>query len=667
MKTFASSFLIQQKNVTTKLISSSFKLKASLLGGTGNVITHKELDQFSALLEVLKNETTRLLPYVYDYVNKPTAESVIVFAQEVEKSGSVLDKELSISNAPAFTLDAAKEFLGELESLHGLSVPWEWVETIFAAKRLLIGGSNEEIKSNEWGRIFKTGFTVGGTVMAVVKLNPEKLYAPNQYMETILTLSEKIHNQIDTIIDYHGGRLDLSVIDEVIDAVPENQLPISKSVIKQVLRPLVNKMMWSPSEEYLTYAAIDLVFYKIKEWVRGVTHIRSIYQNYELSESGVAAEKLVESAEDYLVLLDDEDRTRVNRIIRLVRHYKPFFSGVDNQVTYAYLLRHSLHNVEMLHWVEMAAEHLLASYSSVSTRDKGTLDDLYNLIHDYIVIAEDLNLVHDVANIHEKRFGEADLFTYASNGNNFLELEEAVYTIPILISTLVLSSRIQNTIELDCSTDGLDDVGRKWMDITCFRERFKGEHRSFWDHLPLLVDYYGRLDATGKSSLHKSIEEGARRYGYSDLPIGSYDVESMAGVLHYVESIFNRYDVDSNTFLDLDEVMGAYPTFKRIITDVGGLDPDDDLMIEAVFTYLVRFGQVPSEDFLGMAHFIAWFLWRPFWTIKADRSAIYKIISIVVAQADPPDFLINNMSWRNSLTNEDIENYLDMAEYWFKQ
>jgi hypothetical protein len=94
-----------------------------------------------------------------------------------------------------------------------------------------------------------------------------------------------------------------------------------------------------------------------------------------------------------------------------------------------------------------------------------------------------------------------------------------------------------------------------------------------------------------------------------------------------------RFDRDRNGILVLDEVMLAYPMFKKLLAELGELDPNDDGTIQAVFTYIVKYQKIPKRD----AHFIWWLLTKPFWKVEATRSALFNLISQVSTPEPVPN------------------------------
>jgi hypothetical protein len=99
------------------------------------------------------------------------------------------------------------------------------------------------------------------------------------------------------------------------------------------------------------------------------------------------------------------------------------------------------------------------------------------------------------------------------------------------------------------------------------------------------------------------------------------------GVAQYVEAIFRRFDADQSSILRLDELMTAFPVFKRELATFGKIDLNQTTLLEGAFTYTVRYGQAPTTDVMGTSHFLGWLASKPFWQVDADRTALYRVLA----------------------------------------
>src|SRR5690606_31514644 len=89
----------------------------------------------------------------------------------------------------------------------------------------------------------------------------------------------------------------------------------------------------------------------------------------------------------------------------------------------------------------------------------------------------------------------------------------------------------------------------------------------FWKEFPGLQVAYAKMSESEKASLKYSMEVAARRGGYSQDPIGPYDIDSFSALPHYVEDIMNNFDANLNEVLDRDEILDrAFPIFKTTLS-----------------------------------------------------------------------------------------------------
>ena len=75
--------------------------------------------------------------------------------------------------------------------------------------------------------------------------------------------------------------------------------------------------------------------------------------------------------------------------------------------------------------------------------------------------------------------------------------------------------------------------------------------------------------------------------------------------------------------LDKDEVLLAFPLFKRMLIKLGKLEGKPDFIVESVFTYIAKYQEIPEQNL----KFFGWIAQRPFWKINADRLALLKLIA----------------------------------------
>jgi hypothetical protein len=441
---------------------------------------------------------------------------------------------------------------------------------------------------------------------------------------------------LNSMLDHHGGAVPLTSVDRVIVSLPGSWLSTpQKDAVSGFLRPLARKLLLSATDQAIDSRALGTLYSAMDDWNRGQTHLETLYSDYSLDPKGVSSREFLDAADQYISRLDPIGAQDVRRIKVLNQRYLPLFAGDDAEITFGTWKRYSLSHMSKIHAVRLAVEHLIRSYSKDPVR--ATLANLTELVTDITGLGVAFHVVDPtIPDLPKRRFTEANYFTFSSNGDSYLDLDEAVYYINYYLSLAHVADRTVAIAGPLCATDKIDAYNVHWMDGKCFRKVYFDNHRVLWDHAPGMINYYEGLPAKDRAALEVSMEAGARRFGKNDLPVGRYDSESLAAVIHFIETIFKRFDLNDDQELDKTETLNAYPVFKMALAEVGKIDPKNNNTLEAAFTYTVHHGRAPKTDFWGTADFIVWMAGRAFWDLHAGRANIYSIISLFAVPETPP-------------------------------
>jgi hypothetical protein len=248
-------------------------------------------------------------------------------------------------------------------------------------------------------------------------------------------------------------------------------------------------------------------------------------------------------------------------------------------------------------------------------------------------LAIDLKLADPLnTTIYVKRFLEANLFTFAADGDNILSVDEASELLIYLFSSKMLAKRAHHLMADLCNYDetpALDIFGEELVDPACYRREFFRNYAMLWKNLPGLKSFYSALDSEQRTEFAQDMELVARPKDSLEKAVTSADSETLAGLSLYLETIFLRFDRDRNGLLEGQEVTGspesAFSLFKHMLFDVSCkaghcLDSDDSL--EELFTYLFAHGEIPDKW-----DFIKWRVLPSFEPVSADRARVVKILS----------------------------------------
>ncbi|MDR3607655.1 MAG: hypothetical protein P4M08_09775 [Oligoflexia bacterium] len=277
----------------------------------------------------------------------------------------------------------------------------------------------------------------------------------------------------------------------------------------------------------------------------------------------------------------------------------------------------------------------------------------------------------------DKRFLEASLFTYHSDGTDFMKRDEAVDYVSTLLSTMQLSSDAYNAMSAACPVSGstaapIDVFGRPAIPVDCFLKTMFGSYAStLWKDMPGLYAYFESLpprpahrpvaEPSPSPSMGATVEElnrkvyretfacllgtVARSFGEGAAWVDSNDIQQYAALSHYIEGLFSRFDTNGDGFIDLAEAKNVFPLVNPLLTEAYQTAPpgsplaslDSDYKRLAVLTYMMKYGEIPTA-----VQFIQWVGWdyvdpvdwfnptnHAAWQFKADRARVMQIIGLI--------------------------------------
>lgn len=637
IRLFVSNFLITNKKITPELIQSLFILKSVLIGGTSEVLKKVEIDKFIDLVRVFQEESVPLIPSLKKRFEEPNLENTFSLIEAVQ----FRIKRLLVGFQPDFytplTEASLATFLKELSALFNTDL--DLAPTILALKSFLVGGDTKSIMGEEWKRLFEEAPHLVLSV-AALKLVKAKNEAENYLLyERVL---QAVYDILKIALFYNGGVIDLARIDALIDILPFNFGRLTKSTLKATLRPVVNKLLKSGSPDKIDGYALETLFSYAFRTLRSLAWVEKFFDTPSSIENGWSHDDLVtkietakkeknndardlEALENILADLDAYPNLRVPGGKALI------FDGAKN-FTRDFLITTII--------FEQGSSMFLSAYGSDPTHSEISVDNAGAAFSDFSPIAFEMKWLDKTSiGFHKKRFLEMDLFTTASNGDGWVNQYELVTYIHYIVSLKQIAADVRSRTETECDCQGKncpepylsqveDPLSWKWEDYSCFQNIFFSQFGDFWSHIPQLSKFYGSLDKDDHKSFKAAMETGGRRYGATNLPIGSYDVAQFSGLSHYVESIFYRFDKNKDQIIDTDETLAAFPVFKRTISNLSGIAMDEDSKLCGVFAYIIDHGKAPSKSFWGSVAFLYWMARKPFWNIKADRLSVYKVTSL---------------------------------------
>lgn len=310
--------------------------------------------------------------------------------------------------------------------------------------------------------------------------------------------------------------------------------------------------------------------------------------------------------------------------------------GSANQVPYGM----GLTEFEDLLWRENVASTIIHGYAGSAPGEQAPVPrsllegELVQLYMDARPLGLELKLFDPVdLSAPSKRFRDASIFLFPSNGDERLDLAETTELIRYLITGKKLGDSAHRSVANHCQTGPLDPYGFVTIEPNCYRREYYGHVSTFWAALPASKRYYASLSSANQAEYGRLLEQVARKKTDPQAWFDSDDSESIATLAEYVETFFTRFDRNGDGQLSGQELEAVYELVDGQLQRLSCVKIP--VVRRALFNYLVRYGQAPDRTILGTARFLALWGTEVFQYFSADRLQIFRILSeLMKSQAD---------------------------------
>jgi hypothetical protein len=486
---------------------------------------------------------------------------------------------------------------------------------------------------------------------------PDETLTRGRNLRVINTLFNQFTGLMKQSISRHDKQIIL--FDELVsmlNLVSDADLPVSKKSIISLFTPragqtssLVTRVVGGNdfssngrTAKGLTVGFIDHVDAAFSNWFEAQRFIEALYVTIGNSQSNLGGDLLqstifqsgpalklwqevyTQSSPEWnkttlLAAKRTESGIREIRPLYYLAHSTEVSFPVDNpREAYSY------HDLSQVNWIQMAANLVVQGYMDYDPKnppERATSDDsigisaveFQNFFDDLKPFGIEIKLFDpDDHNSAPNRFREIDVFTYSSNGDGFMSVDEAVEYVALSFSAFSKASSIHDDISAHCQADSAadpkhpvfvkvkgDSYGEDLIEPNCYRKYFFGNYKTYWDPMATGQEFYGNISSAEKYSYNYLLETAARKYGYSNTVwVDSADSQSFVAVLQYIEATFSRYDVKRSGFITEEEVKVALPVFRGVLQKIAAAETPPTILSDTeagwVFNYMLAHGNVPD-------------------------------------------------------------------------
>ncbi len=639
MNTFAGKFLFTNRSVREQFMQGAFYVKAALLGGRGSVLTFTEIDRVKELLQGIHKITAPLIPVLKKVSEEPTGEVALETAEKLSKAILLFADLLDTLPVSALNDQALKLFLTETYLAMGKEEPEDLSADLFLAKWLMSNTRPDAFEAKDWSKAIRVIAKPFGLYYAFKKVPQADLLDDRSYREFVVAILDQARPMIESAIEAHGGVLPFPLLDRALRSfVGMSKLGVSEATVLQALRPFIRKMLQSTDAIGLDKASLDTLYTLVKRIHQDLLVIDKIYEASGMNPMTTDRTRLVNAINAVSGQFTAAEQDSFLRVKHLALDFRPLFDDGKPSILYDPSATYSRYQLVQLSLIRIGIEQLVRVYTNGGNRIVQA--DLEVVLKDFKQLLFELEIVDPtIVEFERKRIQDMNLFMFSSDGDEYASLDELTDFGAVTVSSGTLSRKMRETITPKCDAGlGTDLLGWTWLPVGCFRTEF-WNHLDLWlENFPILRSHFLNMDSQTKENVKRWIEHGARRNGYNEDNIASYDIRALSIVLHYTETLYARLADDVTRPLTKPNIMAGYPLFKpvlkRKLRQMVPIDLNNDYILKGVYTYLVRYKQIPSS-FGSFSTFGLWMLTYPSSSLSTDRTGIFNIVCLLGTPESP--------------------------------
>ncbi|MBC7465812.1 MAG: hypothetical protein H7256_07455 [Bdellovibrio sp.] len=612
---------LSDANISHEATSDILRLKAALLGGSDQTLAKTEITTLKEFLVVIKGEVRNLLPYVkifnFKKGNQEFSKEFITQAFAQLDSSLRALKDQSLLTRADYRFEDLKRLVLNLKLLDDDQN--DFLDLGSDVNDVLVG--NDLLKTETDYNTFITSFANVLKLYTVFQqgfVNFEISNAKN--MSEIFEFVQGWINVLENSNQFKKNKIiSVETLDPLIlkiatkgiipiDLAPETLRDFYKTIVVRALEAgpagdvtnfvgitkvhLINlKKEVAIYKSYAAFIATLPFPISSKENPNGGLDITAIQNQLKVMPASVIA--------DSLKSFDAVSQTQVTAAFNELR----FEFLQPRPVVYRYgkmviaanqeIWKQNWNDLSRALYAKMLARELLIGWGDgISTRllqtasiKEAGLVKWYSEFKQFGVQAKLFD--PRTVNAGAKSFKEANLFTYAANGDDKLDYLESVQYLNILVSAggTSVNELKDGFAKAGCNLSDKDVFLLPWNQENCAYEDFKKNYNRYFNNLSYLVAHLGKLNDQQLFSFYDSVMNVARTDKVNKgQRLETADLRNFAVLLHYMEVLYATFDADRNFNFSAAEIRSAYPRFKSFATDFAMKTAKDKLDLFATIS-----------------------------------------------------------------------------------
>lgn len=579
-------------------------LKKALLGGSEEVITKLEISDLKSYLIIIKQEIQKLLPYMKLYGFKK--DNGPFTRQTIDSAFSQLRISLKVLLAASKMGKSEYEFQDLKRLLVSLNVlqddQKELIDLAEKVKVLLVG--TDPLKNTEEYELAISNFTDVMALYSYVLYGDVQFEIKNQlqFGKAVDFIEQFISVLTGSVQFKNKSQIQIAAVDPVIESVLEKQkdlfpFQVENDTFKSFYKKLIIKVF--SDQKSLSIDGLDAIkkvhlrslqkeiaIYKLylnfinsnefkSDFDRqNIKDLQSRLKKYDAKKDTLVLSRFTNEEQQYILLGFEDLKTEFLSQRPVVYRNKKMIIAL-NQDTWS----QSWEDLARALYGKMLGRELVRGWGVKGVVTEQGLIEWYTDFKQFAIEAKAFDPRSESIKTGQETFLQANLFTYAGNGDKEMNQLEAFQYVNMLMSGgSETFSELREGLKLaHCNLNQNDAFGYPWNDEVCFYRTFKANYKTYFSNLSYLTGYLDKLSDVEFKSYYDSLMVVARRDVKENGRIESADLRTFSMTLHYIESLFAVYDQNQNWTFSASEVRTSFPRFDSFVTDYASKNAKQEL------------------------------------------------------------------------------------------
>lgn len=659
IRAFFETYFLGDIKITDGMLTEIMRLKQAVLGGSLDTVTRTEIARTQTIIKSLKVESMRLLPYMDIITLKAKADHVqndpnrvesalIVFNLSMENVGNLLGQSSQVYEARHL-----ENLMRELQAIYstggrdwdGPTTVIENISTIKALKAFMLKPPADQVAPTEWQPLLVNSARLFSLyIRSEYMLKSRDLLSGDGLDQLTVALYELFDLLQGAIQAKPNKVIEYAEWDAMADELLRTKmfdLALRPQTLRHLVRVALGKVFNPPvGGKRPAISGLSMTnFTRGRDAIFGWLDMQRVWR--EVQAQAVAREPRYNGQPIPIPVIREiwsKARTPFRHahqdIETLLSRTYPLVFTDEGSVIFGPKAKEiglSQAGFDSLNWKTHFGRVVSMGWATDPEKSRYlglTKPEFEAFYKDLKDLAEDLEFLDpNDTDIWETSFEESNMFMLSGDANTYLSFSEGVDFIAYALSASNVNDLVYGEGKDKCPHEGVDYFQQPKINYACLKEIVVAKWEEKYALLPSWQGVGRKIGKDGRLELFDLLVSGSRSKKQGEaMEIG--DVNTMTMLMHYIESLYTRFDRDQSGAISFQEARDVYPIFYELLKKAandGGIKKEKE--IYALYNYILYKGK-PPESLVDKLYFK--FIWvnspKKWEKVNADRVHLARIV-----------------------------------------